>query len=84
MPLNNSEVTNRFKMKTIKILIIVLFLVQTNAMISQIRLPRLVSDGVVLQRNEKVKIWGWASPKEKVKLLFKSKNYTAKADQNGN
>ena len=57
---------------------------QTNAVITQIRLPRLVSDGVVLQRNEKVKIWGWASPKEKVNLQFKSKNYTAKADQNGN
>lgn len=71
-------------MKTIKILIIGLFLLQTNAVISQIRLPRLVSDGVVLQRNEKVKIWGWASPKEKIKLQFKSKNYTAKADQNGN
>lgn len=76
--------TNRFKMKTIKILIIVLFLVQTNAVISQIRLPRLVSDGVILQRNEKVKIWGWASPKEKIKLQFKSKTYSTEADQQGN
>ncbi|WP_269240649.1 hypothetical protein [Flavobacterium limnophilum] len=41
-------------------------------MISQIKLPRLISNGMVLQRNEKVKIWGWASPKEMIKLEFKS------------
>ncbi|APA00967.1 sialate O-acetylesterase [Flavobacterium commune] len=52
--------------------------------LSQIKLPKLISDGVVLQRNEKVKIWGWASPKEKIKLEFKSKVYFTEADQEGN
>ena len=51
---------------------------------AQIRLPKLISDGLVLQRNEKVKIWGWASPKEKVNLLFKNKSYTADTDHQGN
>ena len=27
---------------------------------AQIRLPRLISDGMVLQRDTKLKIWGWA------------------------
>jgi len=71
-------------MNKFKIALIVLFFIPLNEVISQIKLPRLISNGIVLQRNEKVKIWGWASPKEKVKLQFKSKNYTAKADQNGN
>ncbi len=30
---------------------------------SQVQLPRLVRDSMVLQRNANVKIWGWASPR---------------------
>lgn len=71
-------------MNTLKIAIIVLFLIPLNEMFSQIKLPRLISNGIVLQRNEKVKIWGWASPKEKIKLEFKSKTYAAQADNTGN
>ena len=71
-------------MKTIKNLIITLFFVQTCSLMAQIKLPRLISDGVVLQRNEKVKVWGWAAPNESIKLEFKTKIYTAKADAEGN
>lgn len=71
-------------MKTIKNVIIALFFVQMGAVKAQIRLPKLISDGVVLQRNEKVKIWGWAAPEESIQLEFKAKKYTAKADENGN
>ncbi|MFB9862482.1 sialate O-acetylesterase [Rufibacter immobilis] len=44
---------------------------------SQVRLPQLVSDGMVLQRNAKTNIWGWASPGEKVTVSFKGKSYKA-------
>ena len=71
-------------MKNLRALIIVLLFVQSNHLMSQIRLPKLISDGVILQRNEKIKIWGWASPKEKIKLEFKSKTYSIKANQKGN
>lgn len=71
-------------MNQIKTLIIALLFVQTSAVIGQIKLPKLISDGIVLQRNEKVKIWGWASPKEKIKLEFKSKIYSTEADEKGN
>jgi sialate O-acetylesterase len=37
---------------------------------SQIRLPRLVCDGMVLQRDVGVRIWGWASPGEEVTIRF--------------
>ncbi|TAM97418.1 MAG: hypothetical protein EPN39_11370, partial [Chitinophagaceae bacterium] len=30
----------------------------------QIRLPKLISSGMVLQRNTNVRIWGWAKPGE--------------------
>ena len=41
-----------------------------SAVSAQIRLPQLVSDGMVLQREAPVKIWGWASPCEKITILI--------------
>jgi sialate O-acetylesterase len=71
-------------MNKLKIALIVLLFIPLNEVISQIRLPKLISDGIVLQRNEKVKIWGWAWPKEKINLVFKSKTYSTEADLQGN
>lgn len=51
---------------------------------SQVKLPRLVRDSMVLQRNANIKIWGWASPKEKIKISFQHKKYKTVADANGN
>lgn len=50
---------------------------------AQVRLPKLVSDGMVLQRDSKVKIWGWASKNEKVAIKFKDKTYKTRADAKG-
>jgi len=35
---------------------------------AEIRLPKLISDGMVLQRDMPVKIWGWATPNEEVSI----------------
>ncbi len=51
---------------------------------SQIRLPRLISDGMVLQRDTKLKIWGWASSNENVELIFNNNAYKTQADVDGN
>jgi sialate O-acetylesterase len=37
---------------------------------ADIRLPHLISDGMVLQRNTKLNIWGWATPAEKIRVQF--------------
>ena len=50
---------------------------------SQIELPKLVSDGMVLQRDATVKIWGWSSPKEDITIIFNDKRYSTKADAEG-
>ena len=71
-------------MNKFKILVILLLFIPSNEIFSQIRLPKLISDGIVLQRNENVKIWGWAWPKEKINLVFKSKTYSTEADLEGN
>lgn len=44
---------------------------------AQIRLPALISNGMVLQRDVPLKIWGWAKPGEKVTARFKNKTYKA-------
>jgi len=50
---------------------------------SQVRLPKLVSDGMILQRDTKVKIWGWASAGEKVTIQFNNHNLETLTGDNG-
>lgn len=38
---------------------------------------------MVLQRDAKTKVWGWAAPGEKVTVNFKGKSYKTKADADG-
>lgn len=55
-----------------------------NISYGEIRLPRLVRDSTILQRDTKVKIWGWASPGEKITIDFLKKKYKTVADARGN
>src|SRR6266498_700724 len=64
------------------ILLLLSFLAQSS--FSQVRLPRLIRDSMILQRDAKIKIWGWASPNEKIKISFNKKDFKTKADANGN
>lgn len=70
-------------MKKIATLFLLLFLLLPFSY-GQIRLPRLISNGMILQRDSKIRIWGWASPLEKVSLHFSQQDYTTTADKNGN
>jgi sialate O-acetylesterase len=51
---------------------------------AQIKLPQIVRDSMILQRDTKVKMWGWASPSEKVTVTFNNKKYKATATVEGN
>ncbi|HNX82990.1 MAG TPA: hypothetical protein PKK03_00970, partial [Bacteroidales bacterium] len=51
---------------------------------AQVRLPRLISDGMVLQRGTELKIWGWAAPGENVNVEFAGKQYSTITDDSGN
>lgn len=42
---------------------------------AKIKLPKVVSSGMVLQRNEPVNIWGWADEGENVTVTFNGKKY---------
>jgi len=48
-----------------------------------VRLPLLVSDGMVLQRDTNILIWGWADADEKITLSFNGKTHNTTADSDG-
>lgn len=49
----------------------------------KVSLPKLISDGMVLQRNTTLLIWESAEPGENVYIKFKKKKYETVADANG-
>ncbi|MEI8112259.1 MAG: sialate O-acetylesterase [Bacteroidia bacterium] len=51
-------------------LILLTLVLPNQPVFAQVRLPKLVSDGMILQRDIPVKIWGWASSGEKIRLQF--------------
>jgi sialate O-acetylesterase len=57
------------------IIILSFTLLSPQKTLGQVRLPRLISDGMILQRETSVNIWGWAKPGEKVKLSFNGKSF---------
>ena len=50
---------------------------------ANVRMPLLFSDGMVLQRNKEIPVWGWAEPNEKVEVHFNKQTKTIQADKNG-
>jgi len=50
---------------------------------AQIKLPRLVRDSMILQRDAKINIWGWATKNEKISIKFNSKNYKTTTGSDG-
>ena len=71
------------KPKTKTQILIFLALLFSISSTGQIRLPKLISDGMVLQRDDSVKIWGWAAPGEEVRVDFINSHYRTRADVSG-
>jgi len=67
------------------LLCLLVLLLQLNApkAFCRVRLPALISDGMVLQRDTNIKIWGWADEGEKVTINFINKTYNAAANADG-
>ncbi len=71
-------------MNQIKIVLFVALCSLAQVILAEVRLPKLISDGAVLQSDMELNIWGWASPGEQVEVVFKNEKYTAKTDMKGN
>jgi sialate O-acetylesterase len=67
----------------IKILTCVLLVLLFIPVFSQIKLPRLISDGVILQHNVELNLWGWSSANESITLTLQGKIFQTTADTNG-
>ena len=50
---------------------------------ANVRVPLLFSDGMVLQRNKEIPVWGWADANEKVVIHFNKQSKTLQADATG-
>lgn len=69
-----------------KLLLVSVVLCAKFSLTAQIKLPALVSDNMVLQRNTSINLWGWASPDEKIsiQLEWQNKPIETTADKDGN
>ncbi len=63
--------------------IIIIFISFITSVQSQFTLPGLIRDSMVLQRDTKLKMWGWASKGEVVKIKFNGKPAQTTAGQEG-
>ncbi len=50
---------------------------------ADVRLPGIFSDNMVLQRNQPIPVWGWASPGEKIKVTLNKQMLSTKAGKDG-
>jgi sialate O-acetylesterase len=50
---------------------------------ADIRLPKLFTDHMVLQRNKPINVWGWANASEKITVQFNHQTKTTTAAENG-
>jgi sialate O-acetylesterase len=65
----------------ILILLLIIFAVQSAT--AAVRLPSLISNRMVLQRDTELNIWGWADPGEKITVRLLGKHYNTVTDTNG-
>jgi sialate O-acetylesterase len=64
-----------------KRLLVLLLLFQSVS--AQVKLPRLVRDSMVLQRDAKINLWGWAAANEKINIRFNNKIYKTTTNKDG-
>src|SRR5690606_31073412 len=64
-------------------LIFCFFFLGGKGVVAKIRLPQLISDKMVLQRDITLDIWGWADVGEEVTVRFQGKHYYTEACQDG-
>jgi sialate O-acetylesterase len=63
--------------------VIFLFIFLSHSSLAQIKLPMLISENMVLQRDTPLNLWGWASPGEKIRLKFELITYKATTGNDG-
>ena len=65
------------------VLVSVLALIAGTQASAAVRLPSIVSDDMILQRNAPLKVWGWADPGEAVTVTFRGKKFEVTTGTDG-
>ena len=58
-------------------------LLAINTSVADVRLPQIFANGMVLQRNQPIVVWGWADPGEQVKVKLNNQVQQTVADAEG-
>lgn len=66
-----------------KKILVILFIVNVFWANAYVKMPLVFSDGMVLQRNKPIPVWGWADANEKVQVQFNKQTKTIIADKSG-
>jgi len=66
-----------------RFVIILLTLIISYSSYADVRLPKIISDNMVLQRDKPIKLWGWAGANENITIYFKGQTKKVKADKSG-
>jgi sialate O-acetylesterase len=81
---NNVSTSRRFGRFTTGCFCYLLLAVSAAPVLSaEVRLPQLLSDHAVLQRQAPIHIWGWSQAQEKIQVEFHSQKRSAVANQHG-
>lgn len=74
-------------MKNNKILRLIMLILTLNmlslSLKAEVTLPAVISNGMVLQRDVKINIWGWASPGERVRVKIDNRIFTTTTSLSG-
>lgn len=62
---------------------VIVFCLMPLVFFGQLRLPALIRDSMVVQRDAKIKLWGWAAAGEKIKLQFNGKKASTTTGADG-
>ena len=66
-----------------KFLLLLVTLCTCYSLFADVNLPNFFGDNMILQRHKPIPVWGWASPNEKITVLFDHQTKTTKADKAG-
>ena len=51
--------------------------------VAEVRLPAVIGDSMVLQRDARIRLWGWADPGEPVTIAFLGDSFSTRTDHTG-
>ena len=69
-------------MRSLLLLLGCLILSVTSA-VAELRVSNIFGDYMVIQRDQPIRVWGWAEPGASVRVIFASRDLTVKADEKG-